>query len=96
MTIALSWASALILNEYFNIGFRIKYILRKPLKRFLNKNHWEIIKPFDCRFCMYFWISNIITLSLAFKMIIPITIIVVCINTFYAHLTANYYDKKEV
>ena len=83
-----SYAISLILVEYFNIGFRLKLLFKIPTH--------EIKKPYDCRFCLYFWISNIITLSLSFLTIPQLTIILVCFNTFIAHLIDQYYGNKEI
>lgn len=80
-----------ILNQYFNIGFRLKLIYIKFDKRF---KEWDEIKPFSCDFCMHFWITNIITLSLSWLFIPQITIILFCTNTYFAHLMENKNNKQ--
>ena len=75
---------AFLLIEYFNIGMRLKKLFKIPLH--------EIKKPYDCRFCLYFWISNIITLSLSFLVIPQISIIIICINAWFAELMEQKYN----
>lgn len=79
-----SFAIGIIINEYFNIGTRLKKILKIPLE--------DYKKPYDCRFCMYFWTSTIITLSLSWMVIPQLTIILICCNVFIAQFLENYYE----
>ena len=42
-----------ILIDVFDIGYRIKKLLKR--------NEFEVMKPFDCPVCMSFWICVILT-----------------------------------
>ena len=41
----------ILLFEAYHIGFRIKKII--------YDDYWVYRKPWDCRFCMFFWIGSI-------------------------------------
>lgn len=94
LVLVLSPTLSYIFNEWFNLGFRLKHLFRKRIEKKRGEPYFMVdVKPFDCTFCMYFWTSNIITLSLSWLMIPQLAIILMCANTVYAHLMNKYETK---
>lgn len=85
-TLAISLAIAIISIEYLVLGYRLKILFKVPLS--------EIKKPFDCRFCLYFWVMNTTTLLLSFLTTYKETCALIAINIIIAQLIENYYDKE--